>query len=83
MEASVMIGLRLVMFSTWDSKAQKEADLMVAEKIGAALELQLRAITGGLGATPYSAMSKSTAHYRKAVSSNRRRLTKNYDSKAS
>lgn len=78
----MVIGLRSVMFTTWDLKAQKEAELMVAEKIGAALELQLRAITGGLGATPYSAMSKSTAHYRKAVSSNRRRLAKIYGFKA-
>lgn len=82
-EASVVIGMRLVMFTTWDSKAQREADLMVAEKISAVLELQIRAITGGLGATPYAALSKSTAHYRKAVSSNRRRLVKMHSSKSS
>lgn len=81
-EASVVIGLRLVMFTTWDSKAHREADLMVAEKIGAVLELQTRAITGRLGSTPYAALSKSTAHYRKAVSANRRRLAKTYGSKA-
>lgn len=76
MEACVVIGMRLTKFTTWDAKAQKEADLMVAEKIGAAIELQWRAINGRLGTTPSSAMSKSIAHYRKAVASNRRRLTK-------
>ncbi len=76
MEASAVIAMRLVMFTTWDLKAQKEAELMVAEKIGAVLELQMRAITGRLGATPYAAISKSTAHYRKVVASNRRRLAK-------
>lgn len=62
--------MRMAKFGTWDAKTQKKAELMVTEKLGNALELQWRAITGGLGATPYSAARKSIAHYRKAVEAN-------------
>lgn len=75
-EASMVIAMRMAMFAVWDAKAQKEADLMVAEKIGAALELQFRALTGGLGTTPYAAMTRSVALYRRAVTANRKRLSR-------
>jgi len=75
-EASAVIALRLGRFTTWDARSQHEVLLMVSEKIGTALELQQRAITGQLGRTPYSAASACLVHYRKAVAANRRRLSR-------
>ena len=49
---------------------------MVSEKIDAALQLQTRAITGGLGLTPQSATARTLTHYRRKVRANRRRLTR-------
>lgn len=72
----MVIAMRMVLFAACDAKAQKEANLMVAEKIGAAMELQLRAMTGGLGMTPYVAMTRSIAHYRQAVHANQKRLSR-------
>lgn len=72
----MVIAMRMVMFGAWDAKAQKEANLMVAEKICAAMELQFRAMTGGLGTTPYTAMTRSIALYRQAVAANRKRLAR-------
>ena len=56
--------------------ADSEAALMVREKIEAAGELQLRAMTGDLGLSPASATRKTLAHYRRKVRANRHRLSK-------
>ena len=58
-----------------DAAAGAEAQLMVMEKVSAAAALQIKALTGGLGRTPESAVGKSISHYRKAVRKNRRRLS--------
>ena len=75
-EAWIVIGLRLPRLMTGDGAAMVEAQRMVAEKVQAAGELQWRAMTGTLGATPQAAMAASVAHYSKAVRRNRRRLTR-------
>jgi hypothetical protein len=49
---------------------------MVSEKVDAAIALQARALTGGLGGTPASAAARTIAHYRRKVKANRRRLSK-------
>jgi hypothetical protein len=49
---------------------------MVSEKVEAALDLQLRALTGGLGVTPASPSARTLAHYRRKPRANRRRLSK-------
>ncbi|HKT78269.1 MAG TPA: hypothetical protein VJQ78_16170 [Sphingobium sp.] len=74
MEAWTVIGLRVPRLLTGDPAAMAEAQRMVVEKIEAAGQLQWRAMTGTLGATPQAAMTASVAHYRKAVRKNRRRL---------
>ncbi|HEX7858438.1 MAG TPA: hypothetical protein VF503_32545 [Sphingobium sp.] len=73
-EASTVIGLRLAKLGAMDAGAMAEAQRMVAEKMDVANILTLKAMTGGLGATPQQATRATLAHYRKAVARNRRRL---------
>ena len=75
MEAATVIGLRTAKIAMGGQAAQKEAALMVDEKIAAAQALQLMAFTGGLGATPQGAAAKSIAHLRRKVRANRKRLS--------
>jgi hypothetical protein len=75
-EASTVIGMRMTKLATMNPlAAAAEAQLMVSEKMIAAVELQGKAITGQLGAHPAGAARKAIGHYRKAVSKNRRRLS--------
>lgn len=76
MEASAVIGLRTMALATGGAKAQAETSRMIQEKIDAGLELQARALTGGLGLTAATATRRTLAHYRKKVRANRRRLSK-------
>ncbi|WP_313803974.1 hypothetical protein [Sphingobium sp.] len=74
LEAATVISLRLPKLLAGNPAAAIEAQRMVVEKIEAAAALQWKAMTGALGTTPLSVMQASTAHYRKAVDRNRRRL---------
>lgn len=76
MEASTVIGLRTLKIAAGGGAGAAEADLMVREKIDAAAELQMLALTGGLGVTVPIVASKTLAHYRRKVRANRRRLAK-------
>ena len=75
-EASTVIGLRVFKIVQGGTSGQAEANRMVSEKVKAAADLQLRALTGGLGTTPAAASARTIAHYRRKVNANRRRLTK-------
>lgn len=75
-EASSVIGLRTLKIAAGGPAAQTEAALMINEKIASTLDLQMRAMTGGLGITPHGAVAKTVAHYRRKVRANRRRLSK-------
>ncbi|ATE63172.1 hypothetical protein [Rhizorhabdus dicambivorans] len=75
-EASSVVTMRLAKLAAGDAAALAEAQLMVGEKIEAAAALQMRAMTGRLGATPARQAKATIAHYRKAVGRNRRRLRK-------
>ena len=74
LEASAVIGLRLMKLSAGGAEAGAEAQRMVAEKVDAAIELQMLAVTGGLGTSWETAAGRSLRHVRKAVRANRRRL---------
>ena len=76
MEASSVIGLRTLKMAAGGQAAQTEAALMINEKIASTLDLQIRAMTGGMGITPHGAVSKTVTHYRRKVRANRRRLSK-------
>ncbi|TWB40453.1 hypothetical protein [Nitrospirillum pindoramense] len=75
-EALQVITLRTLKLAAGGAAAQTEAQRMVNEKIAAGLDLQMRALTGGLGVTADGATAKVLAHYRRKVRANRRRLSK-------
>jgi hypothetical protein len=74
METAYVMTLRTLKIAGGGDAAGAEAKRMINEKIEAGLALQSLAMTGGLGATPYSAASKTLTHYRRKVQANRRRL---------
>lgn len=75
-EASAVMGLRVMKITQGGASGQAEAERMISEKVEAALDLQARTLTGGLGVTPASATARTLAHYRRKVKANRRRLSR-------
>jgi hypothetical protein len=75
-EASTVIGLRLLKIGGGGSAAGAEARQMVNEKIESGLALQSMALTGRLGRTVHAVTRKTLARYRLKVRANRRRLAK-------
>ena len=76
LEASSVIGLRLVKIAAGGAEGEAESRRMVTEKVDAGLALQTAALTGGLGLTPLSYAAGTVSHYRRKVRANRRRLKK-------
>ena len=76
LEASSVIALRTLKMATGGVAADAEGRRMVSEKIEAGLALQVLALTGGLGLTPQSAVTRTLTHYGRKVRANRRRLSK-------
>lgn len=73
-EASAVIGLRMLRIAAGGPAGDAEARLMVSEKVAAGLELQAKAVRGGLGVSPTDAAARTLNHYRRKVKANRRRL---------
>lgn len=73
-EAQGVIASRLSKIARGDAAALAETELMVREKLEAGAALMTMALTGAMGATPYSGARRTVSHYRKAVRKNRRRL---------
>jgi hypothetical protein len=73
-ESAAVVGLRMMKIAQGGAAAESEKKRMVTEKIQAGLDLQRRALTGGLGMTPKTAAARTVSHYRKRVRANRRRL---------
>jgi hypothetical protein len=67
-EACEVIGLRLAMFATADDKAEREAQLMVSEKVDAMFEAGASLMAG---ATPAAIIGR----YREHVAANAQRLS--------
>jgi len=76
LEASSVIGLRTLKIAAGGAAAQTEINLMVGEKMTAAMTLPMMAMTGQLGANPTAVAARSLTHLRKKVRANRRRLSK-------
>jgi hypothetical protein len=74
MEASAVIGLRVAKMAVGGTAAAEEAQLMLSEKMQAALELQTAFVTGQLGSNPLAGTRKTIRHYRRKVKANRKRL---------
>jgi hypothetical protein len=75
-EAATVIGLRTARIAAGGPAGTAESRRMVAEKVAAAWDLQVKAATGALGATPAGATARTLTHYRRVVRANRRRLLK-------
>lgn len=76
LEASTVIGLRMMKLAAGGAAAQAEAQLMLGEKVVAGMTLPMLAMTGQLGASAPAIAAGSLAHLRKKVRANRRRLAK-------
>lgn len=76
-EANSVIALRLMKLAGGGPSAAAEVQLMVSEKIQAALEVQGKLAAGVLtGAAAHVGPTRAVAHYRRKVRANRRRLLK-------
>lgn len=73
-EASAVIAMRFARISQGDLGAAMEMQRMISEKGEALFNLQLKAMTGSLGARPETAARRAVKHYRRAVAKNRKRL---------
>lgn len=73
-EAGTVMTLRMARIAGGGSAGAAETDLMVSEKVRAAIQLQIRLMTGALGFTPLGAVQGSVTHYRRKVAANRKRL---------
>ncbi|WP_168076268.1 hypothetical protein [Caulobacter sp. SSI4214] len=75
-EASSVIGLRMLKLAAGGAEAQSEAQLMIGEKVAAGMALPMLAMTGQLGASPPAIAKGALKHLRGKVRANRRRLTR-------
>ncbi len=74
LESLAVIGLRSARLSAFDAAAGREAQLMVHEKIVAALDLQADMVAGRLGSDPIGVSRAVVRHYGRRVRANHRRL---------
>jgi hypothetical protein len=75
-EAQGVIGLRLMKIAAGDAAALAESQLMVTEKVEAALIANTHLAVGLMTGSGLSGARKAQAHYRRAVRANRRRLAR-------
>jgi hypothetical protein len=76
LEAQSVVALRLMKLTVGDAAAVAESQLMVSEKITAAMVASSHLAIGLMSGSGVNGARKAQAHYRKAVRANRRRLTK-------
>ncbi|MBC2662234.1 hypothetical protein H7F50_10735 [Novosphingobium flavum] len=76
LESAAVIWLRLGKLAALDASALAEGELMLGEKVQAAVEHSWRLASGGFGLTPHRAARGSVAFYRRQVAANRRRLSR-------
>lgn len=75
-EASTVMTMRLARMAAGGPAGTAEAELMVAEKVRALIELQTKMMTGALGTTPLSSTQATLKHYRRKVAANKKRLSR-------
>jgi hypothetical protein len=74
LEASCVVGLRVLTIVAGGAEGLAEAQRMISEKIEVSLTLQVMAVTAGLGNTALSAATGTLDYYREKVLANRSRL---------
>lgn len=75
-DAHQVIGLRMLKAAMGGPEAQKEAELMVAEKAAAAVEAQSAILTAMMTGAGAFAPARTLSLYHRKVRANRRRLMK-------
>jgi hypothetical protein len=75
-DASTVVGLRMLKFAAGDQTAIAESRLMVAEKMMTAFELQLKLMRNPLSLAMLQRTQQTLQHYGVKVASNRRRLAR-------
>lgn len=73
-EASAVVGLRMMKMLAGGNAAVAESRLMVVEKVRASAELHDTFLTGPSGTTPLKRTTEAVRHYRSKVADNRYRL---------
>lgn len=73
-ETASVMALRTSRIAAGGAAGAAEAELMVTEKLRAAIELQTRLMTGAMGTTPLHTTQGTLKHYRRKVAANKRRL---------
>lgn len=76
MESASVIGLRTMKLAQGGPAAEREAELMVAEKMATAFDVQVKLMTGGFGLNPATATSRAVGTYARKVRANRKRLSR-------
>lgn len=74
LDASAVIGLRMMKIAGGGETGSAEALLMISEKIKAAIDLQGVLVSRGLAASPLVVAKESLRFYHRKVAANRRRL---------
>lgn len=73
-EANTVIALRMMKMAGGGAAAAAEAELMVSEKIAAAMQIPGQLAVGALSGNVHAGPRKAIALYRRKVRANRRRL---------
>ena len=76
MEAQTVVALRMMKLGAGGAASATEAELMVSEKIKAAVETHTQLMTSALSGKAHLAPARAVAHYRRQVRANARRLMK-------
>lgn len=74
LEAAQVVWLRGWRLAAGDARAEREARLMIDEKIAAYSAFCWSAATGGAGSSPEAVARSAVRHYGRKVRANRRRL---------
>ena len=75
-EMSMVIWLRTLRMMSGGKIAEREAQLMVSEKMTAAMTLMPALMAGGANQSAEETTGRALAHYGKPVRANRRRLSR-------
>lgn len=75
-EAAWVIAMRGARLAMGGPNAGSEAQLMVAEKLAAGMDLGAKLAFGQLGASPEAIAAGTIRHYRRGVRANRNRLAR-------
>ncbi|MXO66979.1 hypothetical protein [Altericroceibacterium endophyticum] len=76
-EMGAVIWLRSLRMMNGGKLAEREAKQMVSEKISAAFSFWPDVMAGGMDQSPENAAGRAMAHYKRPVSANYRRLSRN------